>query len=164
MFWLSDTYHTKIKMLVFTSNWHFSWLYRHKRRCKNRACLVFWRQRWEMVSRRLGHPKCFVVNMAVHEWSCLSGISVHDFQDLPIQFGQVLNAKISNRCCTLLVGLGGPTLVKKSTEWQPGVFPCHGMAELPRICLGMNEGTWKARDWPSSNGWSATGGEGEEHF
>ena len=27
--------------------------------------------------------------MAVYEWSCLSGLSVDEFQDLPIQFGQL---------------------------------------------------------------------------
>ena len=30
--------------------------------------------------------------------------------------GHVLKAKNFNRCCTLLVGLGGPTLVKKSMK------------------------------------------------
>ena len=38
---------------------------------------------------------------------------MHEFQDLPIQFGQVLKAKNFNRCCILMVGLGGPTLKKK---------------------------------------------------
>ena len=33
-----------------------------------------------------------------HERSCLSGLSVDEFQDLPIQFGQVLKAKGFNRC------------------------------------------------------------------
>ena len=38
---------------------------------------------------------------------------------------------------------------KKSMKWQPGVFPCHGMAELARIRLGMNEALikWLKRDW-----------------
>ena len=98
-----------------------------------RACLVFWRQWWEMVSCRLGRLKCTVVNIAVDQWSCLSGLSVHELQDLPIQFGQVLKAKSFNRCCTLLVGLGAPRLIKKSMKWQLGVFPCHGKAELPTI-------------------------------
>ena len=47
--------------------------------------------------------------------SCLSGISVDEFQDLAIQFGQVLTAKNVNQCCILsilLVGPGGVTLVK----------------------------------------------------
>ena len=30
---------------------------------------------------------------------------------LILQCGQVLKAKIFNRCCILLVGLGGPTLI-----------------------------------------------------
>ena len=30
---------------------------------------------------------------------------------------------------------------KKIYEMRIGVFPCHGMAELPRILLGMNEAT-----------------------
>ena len=66
-----------------------------------------------------------------------------EFQDLPIQFGQVLKAKNFIECCILLVGLGGPTLLKKNRiyEMRIGVFPCHGMAELPRILLGMNEAT-----------------------
>ena len=42
-----------------------------------------------------------------------SGLSVDEFQDLPIQFAQVLTAKNFNRCGILLVGLGGPTLIKK---------------------------------------------------
>ena len=69
-----------------------------------------------MVSCRLERLKCSVVNMAVHERSCLSGLSVDEFQDLPIQFGQVLKAKILSRCCILLVGLGDPTLIKKSMQ------------------------------------------------
>ena len=44
---------------------------------------------------------------------CLSGLSVQEFRDLSIQFGQILKAKNFNRCCTLLVGLGEPTLIKK---------------------------------------------------
>ena len=66
-----------------------------------------------MVSCRLGRLKCSVVNMAVHEGSCLSGLSVDEFQDLLTQSGQVLKAKTFNRCHILLVGLGGPTLMKK---------------------------------------------------
>ena len=97
------------------------------------SCL---RQRREMVSCRLGRLKCSVVNMAVYEWSCLSGLSVDEFQDLLTQSGQVLKAKTFNRCVILLVGLGGPTLMKKTMKWESGVFPCHGMAELPRILFG----------------------------
>ena len=69
-----------------------------------------------MVSRRLGRLKGSVVNMAVQERSCLSGLSVDEFQDLPIQFGQVFKAKNFNRGCILLVGLGGPTLIKESMK------------------------------------------------
>ena len=69
-----------------------------------------------MASCRLGRLKCSVVNMAVHERSCLSGLSVDEFQDLPIQFGQVLKAKNFNRCRISLVGLAGPTLMKKSMK------------------------------------------------
>ena len=36
-----------------------------------------------------------------------------EFQDLPIQFGQVLKAKNVNACDSLLVGLGGPTRSKQ---------------------------------------------------
>ena len=32
------------------------------------------------------------------------------------EFRQLLKAKNVNRCCTLLVGLGGPTLIKKSMK------------------------------------------------
>ena len=65
-----------------------------------------------------------------------------EFQDLPIQFGQVLKAKNFNRCGILLVGLGGPTLKKKNIylKLASGVFPCHGMAELPRILFGHEGG------------------------
>ena len=66
-----------------------------------------------MFSCRLGRLKCSVVNMAVHERSCLSGLSVDEFQDLPIQFRQTLKVKNFNRCGILLIGLGGPTLMKK---------------------------------------------------
>ena len=59
-----------------------------------------------------------------------------EFQDLPIQFGQVLKAKNFNRCAILLVGRGGPTLMKKTMKRESGVFPCHGMEELPRIRFG----------------------------
>ena len=66
-----------------------------------------------MVSCRLGRLNCSVVTMAVHEQSCLSGLSVDEFQNLPIQFGQVLKARNFNGSCILLLGLGGPTLIKK---------------------------------------------------
>ena len=56
-----------------------------------------------------------------------------EFQDLTIQFGQVLKAKNFNLCVILLVGLGGP-----------GVFPCHGMAELPRILFGHERGNLRS--------------------
>ena len=97
-----------------------------------------------MVSCRLVRLTCSVVNMAVHEWSCLSGLSVDEFQDLPIQFGQVLKAKNFNRCGILLVGLGGPTLMRKTMKWESGVFPCHGMAELPRILFGHERGNFRS--------------------
>ena len=35
-------------------------------------------------------------NMAVHEWGCLSGLSVGVFQDLPRQFGRILTSKERN--------------------------------------------------------------------
>ena len=105
------------------------------------SCL---RQRREMVSCRLGRLKCSVVNMAVHEWSCLSGLSVDEFQYLLTQSGQVLKAKTFNRCVILLVGLGGPTLMKKTMKWESGVFPCHGMAELPRILFGHERGNLRS--------------------
>ena len=102
------------------------------------------RQRREMVSCKLGRLKCSVVNMAVHEWSCLSGLSVDEFQDLLTQSGQVSKAKTFNRCVILLVGLGGPTLMKKTMKWESGVFPCHGMAELPRILFGYERGNLRS--------------------
>ena len=37
---------------------------------------------------------------------------MEEFQDLLTQSGQVLKAKTFNRCVILLVGLGGPTLMK----------------------------------------------------
>ena len=36
-----------------------------------------------------------------------------EFQDLSIQFGQVLKAKTFNRCRMSLVGLSGTTVIKK---------------------------------------------------
>ena len=69
-----------------------------------------------MVSCKLGRLKCSVENMAIHERSCFSGLSVDEFQHLPMQFGQVLKAKKFSRCCILLVGLGDPTLTKKSMK------------------------------------------------
>ena len=128
----------------FTSNWHFSWFYRHKRNARTVRVWSCLKERREMVSCRLGRLKCSVVNMAVHEWSCLSGLSVDEFQDLPIQFGQVLKAKNFNRCGILLVGLGGPTLMNKTMKWESGVFPCHGMAELPRILFGHERGNLRS--------------------
>ena len=65
-----------------------------------------------MVSYRFGRLKCSVVNMAVHELTCLSGLCVYEFQHLLIQFGQVLQARNFNRCGFLPVGLGDPTLIK----------------------------------------------------
>ena len=41
-----------------------------------------------------------------------------EYQDIPIQFGHVLKAKNFNRCGILLVGLGGPTLMKTLTNFQ----------------------------------------------
>ena len=105
------------------------------------SCL---RQRREMVSCRLARLKCSVVNMVVHKWSCLSGLSVDEFQDLLTQSGQVLKAKTFNGCVILLVGLGGPTLMKTTMKWESGVFPCHGMAELPRILFGHERGTLRS--------------------
>ena len=60
-----------------------------------------------MVSCGLGRLKCSVG---------LSGLSLDEFQNLPIQFGQVLKAKNFSRYCILLVGLGDPTLIKKSMK------------------------------------------------
>ena len=116
---------TKLRCcMVFSRNWHFSWFYRHKRNVRTVRV-------WEVLICRRGRLKCAVVNIAFHEWSCLSDLSVNEFQDLPIQFGQVLNSKNFNRCGILLVGLGGPTHIKKKTmKWQLGVFSCHGMAEF----------------------------------
>ena len=54
---------------------------------------------------------------------CLSGLSVDEFQDLLTQSGQVLKAKTFNRCVILLVGLGGPTLMKKDYEMRIGSLP-----------------------------------------
>ena len=116
----------------------------HKRNVRNVRVWSCLRQRREMVSCRLARLKCSVVNMAVHEWSCLSGLSVDEFQDLLTQSGQVLKAKTFNRCVILLVGLGGPTLMKKTMKWESGVFPCHGMAELPRILFGHERGNLRS--------------------
>ena len=57
-----------------------------------------------------------------------------EFRDLPIQFGSVFKAKSFNRCSILMVGLGGPTVIKMTTGG-------HGMAELPKILFGINEAT-----------------------
>ena len=129
-----------IIFFFLTSNWHFSCFYKHKRNVRTVRVWSCLRRRREMVSCRLGRQKCSLVNMAVHEWSCLSGLSVDEFQDLLTQSGQVLKAKTFNRCGILLVGLGGPTLMKKTMKGESGVFPCHGMAELPRILLGHERG------------------------
>ena len=67
-----------------------------------------------------------------------------EFQDLLTQSGQVLKAKTLNPCVILLVGLGGPTLMKKTMKLESGVFPCHGMAELPRILFGHERGTLRS--------------------
>ena len=127
-----------------TSNWHFIWFYRHKRNVTTVTVWCCLRHRLEMVSCRRGRVKCSVVNMVVHEWSCLSGLSVDEFQDLLTQSGQVLKAKIYSRCVILLVGLGGPTLMKKTMKWESGVLPCHGMAELPRILFGHERGNLRS--------------------
>ena len=121
MLWLSDTYHIK-KRCWFLQEIDISvdCTGLHKRKCKNRASLVFWRQRWERVSCRLRRLNCLVAKLAVHEWSCLSGLSVDELQDLPIQFGQVLRAKNFSGCGILLVGLAGPTLRKTSMKWESG--------------------------------------------
>ena len=50
-------------MPIFTRNWHFSWFYKHKHYVRVVSSLLaqdFSRQRWEMVSCRLGRLKCFV--------------------------------------------------------------------------------------------------------
>ena len=53
-----------------------------------------------MVSCILERLKCSVVNMAfTSKVVSLSGLSVDEFQGLPIQFGQVLKAKNFIRCC-----------------------------------------------------------------
>ena len=143
----------------FNQNWHFSCLYKHKRNVRTVRVWSCRRQRREMVSCRLGGLKCSVLNMAVHGWNCLSGLSLDEFQDLLTQSGQVLKAKTLNRCGILLVGLGVKTLMKKLwkenlesslvIEWQ----------NYPELFLGMSEATSEARDWPSSNGWSAARGK-----
>ena len=46
-------------------------------------------------------------NMAVDEWSCLSGRSVGEFQDLPRQFEGILTSKEHNPRNILSVELGG---------------------------------------------------------
>ena len=134
-------------MLVFTRNCHFGCFFRHKRNVRTVRVWSF-RHRGvrSIVSCELGRLKCFVVTRgtAVHQWSCLSGLSVDEFQDLLIQIGQVLKAKMFNRCCILLVGLGGPTLRKKSVKWESGDLPFHGMAELPRILFGREEGNLRS--------------------
>ena len=81
------------------------------------------KQRREMVSCKLGRLKCSVVNMAVHEWSCLSGLAVDEFQDLLTQSGQVLKAKTFNRCVILLVGSGWPDTYEKNYEMRIGSLP-----------------------------------------
>ena len=65
-----------------------------------------------------------------------------EFQDLPIQFGQVLKAKNFNPCGTLLVGLGGPKLMKKyiynENRESSLVMKCQA---YPEFFLGMSEAT-----------------------
>ena len=102
--------------MVFTWNWHFNWFYSHQRSVRTVRV-------WKMASCRLGRLKCSLVNIALHEWSRLSGLSVDEFQDLPIQFWQVLKAKNFNRCGILLVGLGGPNTYEKNYEMRIGSLP-----------------------------------------
>ena len=92
------------------------------------------------------------INMAVHEWRCLSGRSVEGFQDLPRQFRQVLSSKSFNRCDILLVGLGGPTRIN---IW----FYKEGIGRVLCSCYGgftQNSLRAATRDWLSQwrNGWS----------
>ena len=56
-------------------------------------------------------------------------------QDLSIQFGRVLTCKQSNRYNISLVGVGGPTLTKKSLRWELESFYSHGVTQLLRIKL-----------------------------
>ena len=65
-----------------------------------------------------GTPKllCCKHGGSQHQRSRFSGLSVGEFQDLPIQLEQVLKAKNFNRCCILPVGLGGSTLIRKSMK------------------------------------------------
>ena len=76
-----------------------------------------------------------------------------EFQDLLTQSGQVLKAKTFNRCVILLVGLGGPTLMKKLSNENRESSLVMEWQNYPEFFLGMSEATLKkARDWPSSNG------------
>ena len=59
-----------------------------------------------------GTPKMFSCKHGGLLVKLSSGFCVDEFQDLPIRSGQVLKAKNCNGCCILLVGLGGPTLIK----------------------------------------------------
>ena len=65
-----------------------------------------------------GTPKllCCKHGGSQHQSSRLSGLSVDEFQNLPIQYEQVLKAKNCNRCCILPVRLGGSTLIRKSMK------------------------------------------------
>ena len=83
-----------------------------------------------------------------------------EFQDLPIQFGQVLKAKNFNRRVILLVGLGGPTLleIKIDNENRESSL-VEEWHNYPEFFLGMSEATQEARDLPSSNGLRAARGK-----
>ena len=68
-----------------------------------------------------------------------------EFQDLPIQFGQVLKAKNFNRCVILLVGLGGPTLTNKQINETRGSSLVMEWQNYPEFFLGIKEASSNAR-------------------
>ena len=63
-----------------------------------------------------------------------------EFQDIPIPFGQVSKANNFNQCCIFLVGLIGPTLIKRLYEIRIGGLPyVMEWQNYPEFILGMNE-------------------------
>ena len=75
----------------------------------------FWKsQRWQMIWRWLEGQNYLSKNMAVDEWSCLSGHSVGGFQHLPRQFEWNFTSK---ECNIVPIELGGSTQEKKTEHW-----------------------------------------------
>ena len=111
-----------------------------------------WRENFELITEwSNAKPKQFAnyfqhsigyrfTGMAVHEWSCLSGLSVDEFQDLPVQFGHWASFESLKLQSVLYFAgrTGWPDTYKKiyEMEWQ----------NYPEFILGM-EATVTLINW-----------------